>query len=149
MPNNTKLKSIAWNQEKGWIACGGDDNLLKVIKLESGKGEGGGNLSMNQTLNGHGGTVDIIVWNENYQKLTTSDEKGLIIVWMVHKSQWFEEMINNRNKSFVKDMRWSSNGEKICIVYQDGAVIVGSVEGNRLWGKELEHEISKIEWSPD
>lgn len=46
-------------------------------------------------------------------------------------------------------MKWTSNGEKICIVYEDGAVIVGSVEGNRLWGKELDHEISKIEWSPD
>ena len=104
---------------------------------------------MNQTLNGHGGIVDTIVWNEHYQKLTTSDEKGLIIVWMVHKAQWFEEMINNRNKSLVTDMKWTSNGEKICIVYADGAVIVGSVEGNRLWGKELDHEISKIEWSPD
>jgi len=104
---------------------------------------------MNQTLSGHSGVIDIIVWNENYQKLTTSDEKGLIIVWMFHKGQWFEEMINNRNKSIVKDMKWTSNGEKICIVYEDGAVIVGSVEGNRLWGKELEHEISHIEWSPD
>jgi WD repeat-containing protein 35 len=47
------------------------------------------------------------------------------------------------------DMKWTSNGEKICIVYEDGAVIVGSVEGNRLWGKELDHEISHIEWSPD
>ena len=46
-----------------------------------------------------------------------------------------EEMINNRNKSVVKDMKWTANGEKICIVYEDGAVIVGSVEGNRLWGK--------------
>jgi len=47
MPNNTKLNAIGWNEEKGWIACGGDEGLLKVIKLESGKGDGGGNLSMN------------------------------------------------------------------------------------------------------
>ena len=46
-------------------------------------------------------------------------------------------MINNRNKSVVTDMKWTPNGEKICIIYDDGAVIVGSVEGNRLWGKEL------------
>ncbi len=46
-------------------------------------------------------------------------------------------------------MKWSSAGEKICIVYEDGAVIVGSVEGNRLWGKELEYNLAKIEWSPD
>ena len=32
---------------------------------------------------------------------------------------------------------------------QDGAVIVGSVDGNRLWGKELKLELSHVEWSPD
>lgn len=68
---------------------------------------------------------------------------------MVHKGHWFEEMINNRNKSVVRDMKWMATGEKICIVYEDGAVIVGSVEGNRLWGKELEYTLAKIEWSPD
>ena len=50
MPNGTKLNQIGWNEERGWIACGGEESLLKVIKLESGKGQGGGNLSMNQNL---------------------------------------------------------------------------------------------------
>ena len=45
-------------------------------------------------------------------------------------------MINNRNKSVVKGMCWNSDGQKICIVYEDGAVIVGSVDGNRIWGNE-------------
>src|SRR3954467_8802016 len=58
-------------------------------------------------------------------------------------------MINNRNKSVVKDMKWTGDGQKICIIYADGAVIVGSVDGNRLWGKELEIELSFVEWSPD
>lgn len=26
-------------------------------------------------------------------------------------------------------MSWNADGEKICIVYEDGAVIVGSVDG--------------------
>ena len=34
-------------------------------------------------------------------------------------------------------MKWTADGQKICIVYEDGAVIVGSVDGNRLWGKDL------------
>lgn len=34
-----------------------------------------------------------------------------------------------RNKSIVVDMRWSSDGTKICIMYQDGAVIMGGVDG--------------------
>ena len=48
-------------------------------------------------------------------------------------------MINNRNKSNVKSMKWNSDGQQICIVYEDGAVIVGSVEGTRIWAKELKN----------
>ena len=33
---------------------------------------------------------------------------------------WFEEMINNREMSVVTDMEWTSDGKKICIVYEDG-----------------------------
>lgn len=50
---------------------------------------------------------------------------------------WYEEMINNRNKSVVRGMSWNADGQKICIVYEDGAVIVGSVEGNALLHAEL------------
>ena len=57
-------------------------------------------------------------------------------------------MINNRNKSVVEDMKWTADGKKICIIYEDGAVIVGSVDGSRLWGKELNTSLHKVEWSP-
>jgi len=157
IPNGVKLKSVSWNPEQGWIACGGDSGLLKVLKLEStsskdSKAKGvaaPSNLSMNQTLEGHNGAVVCVCWNANYRKLTTSDQNGLIIVWMLHKGMWFEEMINNRNKSVVRDMKWTADGMKICIVYEDGAVIVGSVDGNRLWGKELKVTLAFVEWSPD
>jgi WD repeat-containing protein 35 len=49
----------------------------------------------------------------------------------------------------VRDMRWAPSGEKICIIYEDGAVIVGSVDGNRLWGKELDMHLRRVEWSQD
>ena len=104
---------------------------------------------MNQTLEGHNGGVMCVTWNANYRKLTTSDENGLIIVWMLHKGMWSEEMINNRNKSVVRDMKWTADGQKICIIYEDGAVIVGSVEGTRLWGNDLDVALRFVEWSPD
>jgi WD repeat-containing protein 35 len=104
---------------------------------------------MNQTLEGHTGGVMCVTWNPNFRKLTTSDESGLIIVWMMHNGMWYEEMINNRNKSVVRDMKWTADGRKICIIYEDGCVIVGSVDGNRLWGKELGLPLRFVEWSPD
>lgn len=39
---------------------------------------------------------------------------------------------------------------QICIIYEDGAVIVGSEDGHRIWGKELTKVIlHHVEWSPD
>jgi len=72
-------------------------------------------------VEGHQGGVKCVTWNANYRKLTTSDENGLIIVWTLHKGMWNEEMINNRNKSVVRDMKWTADGHKICIIYEDGA----------------------------
>jgi len=77
------------------------------------------------------------------------DDDMIATVWMLHKGMWLEEMINNRNKSVVRDMKWTADGQKICIVYEDGAVIVGSVDGNRLWGKDVDVGLRFVEWSPD
>jgi len=156
IPHNLALQVVAWNSAQGWIACGGESGLLKVLKLESttestAKTTAGAqsNLSMNQTLEGHQGNIMVITWNENFRKLTTSDQNGLIIVWMLHRGIWFEEMINNRNRSVVRDMKWSADCQKICIIYEDGAVIVGTVDGQRLWGKEIKTQLAFVEWSPD
>ncbi|XP_054833887.1 WD repeat-containing protein 35 [Eublepharis macularius] len=157
IPGNVRLRCISWSKDQGFIACGGEDGLLKVLQLET-KTDGTkskglatpSNLSMNQTLEGHSGSVQVVTWNEQFQKLTTSDQNGLIIVWMLYKGAWYEEMINNRNKSVVRSMSWNADGQKICIVYEDGAVIVGSVDGNRIWGKDLKGtQLSHVAWSPD
>ncbi|XP_041971867.1 WD repeat-containing protein 35 [Aricia agestis] len=147
IPKQSSVSCLSWNHSSGYIAVGGDDGMLKVLKLESG---GGGNLSMNLSLEGHTGQVCLAVWNEVFQKLTTSDEHGVIIVWMLYKGSWYEEMINNRNKSTVTGMAWGSDGQKICIAYEDGAVIVGSVDGSRVWGKDIKGTgLKAVQWSPD
>ncbi|XP_059622220.1 WD repeat-containing protein 35 [Phlebotomus argentipes] len=158
IPNNTRLNCISWNREQGYVAVGGDEGLLKVLKLEAaaqgGQARGGlaapSNLSMNQTLDGHKASVQVVTWNEAQQKLTTSDRDGVIMVWMLYKGSWYEEMTNDRKKSTVKGMAWTRDGQKICIVYEDGAIIVGSVDGNRIWGKELKGTpLTGVQWSPD
>ncbi|XP_062462356.1 WD repeat-containing protein 35 isoform X3 [Pezoporus occidentalis] len=157
IPGSVRLRCISWNKDQGFIACGGEDGLLKVLKLETQTDEAKikglaapSNLSVNQILEGHSGSVQVVTWNEQYQKLTTSDQNGLIIVWMLYKGTWYEEMINNRNKSVVRSMSWNADGKKICIVYEDGAVIVGSVDGNRIWGKDLKGtHLCHVAWSSD
>ncbi len=134
-----EVHSVAWNREHGWIACGCEDGLLKILKLEGmtppakplvhacringlilllfhlstfhssnrasnlyiylvvpaqysiARGAGdkaaaaGGNVTMNQSLEGHSGAVQVLTWNHHYRKLTSSDQQGLIIVWVLFK----------------------------------------------------------------
>lgn len=158
IPNDALLASLSWHQTQGYIACGGEDGLLKVLKLEVAPGKDAkmkglaapSNLSMNQSLDGHNGCVQVVAWNEVHNRLTSSDQNGLIIVWQLNKGLWVEEMINNRNKSVVRHMKWNPDGSKICIVYEDGAIIVGTVKGARIWGKELKGlSLTHVQWSPD
>ncbi|XP_003375030.1 conserved hypothetical protein [Trichinella spiralis] len=177
IPNNTQLMCISWNHTDDYIACGGDRGLLKVIQLSTSAKQldntatGQSDVALNQTLEGHSGSIKVIVWNEKHQKLTTADDRGYINVWVLHNGigiinlcflclrifigkiesnsgVWYEEMINSRNKSTVNSMKWSKDGNKICIAYNDGMVIVGSVDGNRLWSAEIKHSIVAVEWSP-
>ena len=36
-------------------------------------------------------------------------------------------MINNRNRSVVRDMKWNADGQRICIVYEDGKCMVVNI----------------------
>lgn len=104
-----------------------------------------------QSLDGHSGTVTHLAWNEIFQKLASTDKEGLTIVWSLHNDgEWCQDMVNNQNHSYVTDMKWSNDGELIAIIYENGTVIVGSVEGNKLWGLELDHvpSLRCVEWSP-
>ncbi|OAF63717.1 hypothetical protein A3Q56_08578, partial [Intoshia linei] len=56
---------------------------IKLSQVNNGTNDSNGkknNIMANQTLDGHSGAVTLIAWNEKLDKLTTSDENGLIIV---------------------------------------------------------------------
>ena len=111
--------------------------------------KGVSSLASNQTLRIHTGRVTCCAWNMKCEKLVNADDNGLIIVWSLEDDAWYEEMINNRKESFVKDLKWTNNGDCICIIYFDGAVIVGSVEGTKIWGKDFGVSLNLLMWSPD
>lgn len=77
---------------------------LQVIQLEpttnlAAKAAAGAPAAQpqSQNLEGHSGSIICSTWNHPYMKLTTSDENGLIIVWVyTDTGDWVEEMVNNR-----------------------------------------------------
>ncbi len=96
---------------------------------------------MNDSLEGHSGQIACITWNDLFNKLTTADSNGKIVVWINYEGQWCEEMVNKRDNTIVTGMKWSSDGQHICIIYNDGVIIMGSLEGNRVWVKELKNTV--------
>ncbi|KAI1714230.1 WD repeat-containing protein 35 [Ditylenchus destructor] len=153
--SGSSFTCIAWMLNRGYVAVGGNDGALRVmlLNLEQDKVIGTTATTLNPWLSSQQleAQVRLLCWNEIYQKLASSDDAGLIIVWMNHGSDesWFEEMINNRQKSSVAALKWSNDGSKIAIAYEDGQVIVGSVDGNRLWNKDIGASLTKICWSGD
>ena len=65
IPNSTKLKCVGWNREQGYIACGGDDGLLKV-GYKAYKGEDGllkvGYITCREDCLLKVGCITLIVW---------------------------------------------------------------------------------------
>jgi WD repeat-containing protein 35 len=144
---NKKSHSVEWCHEEDWMAVGGDDGLLKIIKINDASAST--SIMGNQTLVGHSGRVLCIAWNPTFRKLSTADEHGLIIVWSIEENRFVEQMINSSDHAPVGDVKWSPDGENVCIAYGDGAIVVGSVEGKRLWSKSLNVSHQRLAWSPD
>jgi len=159
VPNNVPITACSWNRRQGYVAAGSEASLVKVIKLEMTEGKdpksktqptNSASLVMNESLEGHTGEITCITWNDMFNKLTTADTNGKIVVWINHDGAWYEEMVNKREKTIITDMKWSSDGQHICIIYSDGVIILGSLEGNRVWVKELKNtSLTNVEWSPD
>jgi WD repeat-containing protein 35 len=84
------------------------------------------------------GNIVHVSWNERHHKLTSADVSGSIVVWGINNKKWVDEMNNakferfelfyiklNRGKAAVSDFKWSSDGEYICIAYDDGLCNIG------------------------
>lgn len=106
----------------------------------------------NFNLRGHKNEIKLVKWNEPYQKLASCDTKGVIYVWVKYEGRWSIELINDRGK-IVTDFAWSHDGRMAAICYEDGFVLVGSVNGQRFWSHLFElnnnTSINAITWSPN
>jgi len=156
LSHDTLVYSLAWHQINDGLAVGGGQGLLRIIKLDDShnpnqsKAEKGSDLLKNISLMGdHKAEITILNWNERYKKLLSCDAKGLMVIWTPSGDSWAAEMVNDSGKKLISDVKWSSDGSKLCILIDDGQVIVGSVDGEKLWAKNIEKVPNFIEWSPD
>ena len=147
-----KLYKIGTNKETNFIAIGGSNGFVQIVDLDVSadtKKDKGSQISFNQSLKYHNDDISLLTWNDNYNKLTTCDKSGVIVVWKFVDNKWETEMINNREQSTVTDIKWNRQGQYLCFIYEDGHAIVGTVDGNRSWGNDIRNSLYLIEWSPD
>lgn len=153
---NTVFSTISNNLKSNALAIGGENGTLKVVQIDLSKqkktpeGQPISPLTFNQSLPSHKSKILVLAWNSHFDRLTSCDEEGVIVVWKFSENdKWETEMINNREVSYITDLKWSSMGNYLCFIYDDGHAIVGTVEGSRSWGNDILPNLYKLEWSPD
>ncbi|KAL1459786.1 hypothetical protein WDU94_011740 [Cyamophila willieti] len=127
-----KLNRTSYYNE-GWLATGNVRGIVGVTYTSSLYECWGYELPQrtNYNLRGHRSEVIIVKWNEPYQKLASCDASGVIFVWIKYEGRWSIELINDRNTR-VTHFSWSHDGRLAVICYQDGFVLVGTVQGQRI-----------------
>lgn len=72
-------------------------------------------------------------------------------MWVKYEGRWSIELINDRGNC-VSDFAWSHDGRMAVICYQDGFVLVGSVNGQRFWSHLYDlpqATITSATWTPN
>lgn len=97
-------------------------------------------------LEGHSNQMVQIQWNQRHEKLLSLDEDGLMIVWVQREGDFLKEMVNKSERQKITYASWSNNGQLIVIVLDKREVILGTVEGERLWSLKVGSDIEFLQW---
>ena len=97
----------------------------------------------------HKYSISLITWNVCYNKLTTVDSEGTLVVWKKKNNLFDVQMVNNREESYIRNVRWSKDGKYICFVYEDGQIYTGLVNGSHEWYNVIDSGLAFVEFSPD
>ena len=155
-----QLSKIGINPKTNFFCIGDSKGFLQVInypQIEAQTQPNNKEESYSQKINcfqyiqnvHHHGSINIITWNVHYNKLTTVDSEGALVVWKRKNGIFDIEMVNNREESCIKDVKWSKDGQYICFIYDDGEIFTGLVDGNHKWFNNMEKGLTFIEFSPD
>ena len=158
-----QLSKININPKTNYFCIGDSKGFLQVInypQIEAQTNPVNRDESFSQKMNcfqyimndHHKAPICLITWNICYNKLTTVATDGSLVVWKKKNGIFVTEMVNKREddeKSFIKDVKWSKNGEFICFIYDDGQIYTGLVTGSHEWFNEIEKGLAFVEFSPD
>ena len=158
---NADVHSMSWHSMTDQLAIGGDNGMLKILKVEDAhdpqneQQQAQPKISVDSIDSKHLGAIGTLNWNETYRKLTSVDNKGRMVIWTQKsgqepgKKEWVQEMVNETGQYQITAVVWSKDETKLAILIEDGQIIVGSVDGEKLWSKTIDKAPMIAEWSPD
>jgi WD40 repeat protein len=97
----------------------------------------------NQKLKGE---ISMLEWNEPLCKLTSVDKSGQLYTWSARENdnEWIDEMNSIRKDNSIKCLKWSPNGAYMAILYDDSQLMMLSLEGKKIWNKQLSSKELKL-----
>ena len=134
-------------------------------------------LVLHQELKLHSQGITCVSWNNVLRYLASADSGGQVVVWMTahieetdggdkkektgqrqqqqhqddkERGVWQQHMTHKRSKGLaVSGIEWSPDGTLVAMTYEDGVILMGSSEGDRLWEEQLREGIRIVRWSHD
>ena len=129
------ISAVTWEQENDVISVGFCNGGIKLLKFEdTTNGKNDTQLTLNVNLpSSHEEGIKTLSWNVNYDKLLSVDRRGRMVVWAENLGTYEEEMVNESPSKPIRFARWAKNGSFINIIIEGGKIILGNVEGDRIW----------------
>lgn len=68
--------------------------------------------------------------------------------WVQVQGGWEREMVNQSHKDKIRQIRYSPDGTLLLLLLGKYSLVLGTVEGDKIWSVEEKFNIDLIEWSP-
>ncbi|OWA53083.1 WD repeat-containing protein 35 [Hypsibius exemplaris] len=150
--------ALAWNKQTDLLIAGRGDGLLLLRNMGSKNRRSGtwaagtseAAKTEDQGLVNHKLEIRSIAWNPKFDVVATGDLGGIVTVWKLEESTgiWENFMATRAVQVAVMGMEWTKDGECIGIVYETGSIMVGKIDGMKLWSAEQKYARIPA-WSPD
>ncbi|KAI3408169.1 WD repeat-containing protein 35 [Globodera pallida] len=144
-PGGTNFTTIAWMLNRCYMVVGDNNGVLRLILFNFDQGKP---LAFAMTVSVPINALSLIMEfrKKHWPSFCFPAPRSL---FQRDDDYCFSEMFNNRQKSTVASLKWSNDGSRIAIAYEDGQIILGSVDGNRLWYKDIGASLIKLAWNTD
>ncbi len=108
------VRSVAWDSKSERLASGGDDKIVRVWEVSSGK-----ELRM---LQGHTDRVNSVAWDSQGERLASGSADKTVRVWEAASGKELRVLQGHTDK--VNSVAWGSQSERLASGSNDGTVRV-------------------------